>query len=281
MRDATEPTKSMKSMKLYHRVDRIHNELRASGIAEGAPLSVADLSPHDQYHYLGTEAVDHAIAALGLGPRSRVLEIGSGIGGPARHVAATVGCRVTALELQPDLNAVAAELTRRCGLADRITHQCGNILENPVEAGGYDAILSLLCFLHIADRANLFIAARRALRPGGKFYIEDLTKRREPSPAQWQDLAVKVQTPYLPTLQQYGEQLETAGFVDVRLEDMTESWTAVTVERIAAFRDNRSRHLAVHGPEIVEGLEEFYDTVGALYADGVLGGARILATKPG
>jgi cyclopropane fatty-acyl-phospholipid synthase-like methyltransferase len=274
-------TKSMKSMKLYHRVDRIHNELRARGIAEDAPLSVGDLSPHDQYHYLGTEAVDHAIAALGLTRASRLLEIGSGIGGPARHVAASVGCRVTALELQPDLNAVAAELTRRCGLADRVTHQNGNILADPVEAGAYDAVMSLLCFLHIPERVRVFTAARRALKPGGKFYIEDLTKRREPSPAQWEELAVKVQTPYLPTLEQYGEQLEEAGFVDVRLEDMTESWTAFTVERIAAFRAQRSRHLAVHGPEIVEGLEEFYDTVGALYADGVLGGARILATKPG
>ncbi len=278
MRDATD---TMKSMKLYHRVDRIHNELRARGIADGAPLAVADLTPHDQYHYLGTEAVDHAIAALDLTRASRVLEIGSGIGGPARYVAATVGCRITALELQPDLNGMAADLTRRCGLADRITHQVGNILEDPVEPGAHDAILSLLCFLHIADRPRLFAAARRALKPGGKFYIEDLTKRREPSRQQWQDLAIKVQAPYLPTLEEYGRQLEAAGFADVRLEDMTQSWTAFTIERTAAFRASRPRQLEVHGAEIVEGLEDFYGTVGELYAAGVLGGARILATKPG
>jgi cyclopropane fatty-acyl-phospholipid synthase-like methyltransferase len=271
----------MKSMKLYHRVDRIHNELRARGIADGAPLAVADLTPHDQYHYLGTEAVDHAIAALRLGPASRLLEIGSGIGGPARYAAATAGCRVTALELQPDLDATAAELTRRCGLADRVTHLNGDILADPVEPGAHDTIMSLLCFLHIPERARLFAAAYRALKPGGRFYIEDLTKRREPTPAEREALAIKVQTPYLPTLEEYGRQLEAAGFADVRLEDMTGRWTAFTIERTAAFRAARERNLRVHGPDIVEGLQDFYDTVSGLYSAGMLGGARILATRPG
>lgn len=266
-------------MKLYHRVDRIHNELRARGIADDAPLTIGDLTAFDQYHYHGTDAVDHAIAALRLGTNSQVLEIGSGIGGPARYVAAKSGAQVTALELQPDLDAMAADLTRRCGLAKQVRHQCGDILADPVEAESFDAIMSFLCFLHIPDRARLFGSAYRALKPGGRFYIEDLTKRREPTAAEAEDLAIKVQTPYLPTLAEYGRHLETAGFADVQLDDMTDSWTQFTVERTEAFRRARGRNLAMHGPEITEGLEDFYGTVAQLYADGLLGGARILATK--
>ncbi len=273
-------TRSMKSMKLYHRVDRIHNELRARGIADDAPLSVADLSPFDHYHYHGTDAVDHAIAMLRLGTASKVLEIGSGIGGPARYAASRSGAHVTALELQPDLDRIAGELTRRCGLAKRIRHLCGDILMDPVEAESFDALMSFLCFLHIPDRARLFRSAWRALKPGGRFYIEDLTKRREPSPTESEALAVKVQTPYLPKLEEYGRHLEEAGFVDVRLEDMTAPWATYTAERTEAFRRARGRNLAVHGAEITEGLEDFYGTVAWLYADGLLGGARILATKP-
>ena len=89
-----------------------------------------------------------------------------------------------------------------------------------------------------------------------------------------------MQTPYLPTLEEYGRQLEAAGFVDVALEDMTARWTAFTVDRTAAFRAARERNLRVHGSDIVDGLEDFYVTVSGLYTQGMLGGARILATKP-
>src|SRR5262249_28761963 len=69
---------SAKSMKLYDRVERIHNELRALGIADDAPLTVEQLVPFDQYHYHGTEAVDEAARRLGVGPATRVLDVGAG-----------------------------------------------------------------------------------------------------------------------------------------------------------------------------------------------------------
>src|ERR1043165_216888 len=129
---------SMKSMKLYDRVERIHNELAVIDGGSGGPLTVEQLTPFDQYHYLGTDAVDAAIAAPGLTPQMRVLDIGSGIGGPARYIAARSGAHVTALELQPDLDAVATELTARCGLGSLVEHRCGNILDGMGET--YDAV---------------------------------------------------------------------------------------------------------------------------------------------
>ena len=62
----------------------------------------------DQWHYHGTDAVRDAAAFLGLGPTSRVLDIGAGVGGPARFLAHTTGCQVTALELQPELHGSAS-----------------------------------------------------------------------------------------------------------------------------------------------------------------------------
>ena len=141
----------MKAMKLYDRVERIHNELALLDLDGAMPLTVEQLTPFDQYHYFGTDAVDEAIAALGLRPGMRVLDVGSGIGGPARYIAARSGAHVTALELQPDLDALAADLTQRCGLADLVEHRCGNILDGIGEA--YDAVISFLCFLHIGDTA--------------------------------------------------------------------------------------------------------------------------------
>jgi cyclopropane fatty-acyl-phospholipid synthase-like methyltransferase len=270
----------MKAMKLYDQVERIHNELRDLGIADDAPLTAARLAPFDQYHYLGTDAVDLAARSLGVTVDSRVLEIGSGIGGPARHLAATVGCHVTAVELQPDLDDVAAALTARCGLSGRVRHVCADILAGVPHPAAYDAVLSILCVLHIPDRARLLRVCRDALRPGGRIYLEDFTKLREPAPTQWEALRVKVQCPYLPSPDEYVEQLVQAGFVDVHLRDVSAAWTLFTDERLAAFRMARERNVRVHGAAVVDGLDDFYATVAGLYADGVLGGARVSGRRP-
>ena len=106
---------AIKTMKLYSSFERVDNELRELGIADGAKLDAATLFPFDSLHYEGTDACDAAIAALRDETRV-VLDIGSGVGGPARYLAARAGWRVAALELQPDAHAKARELTARCGL---------------------------------------------------------------------------------------------------------------------------------------------------------------------
>lgn len=272
-------TAAMKSMKLYDRVERVYNELRDLGVAEGAPLRVEQLVAFDQFHYHGTAALDVAIERLAIGPESRLLEVGAGIGGPARYLAERTACRVTALELQPDLDAVARDLTARCGLAGRVEHLCGNVMDGVTAGGGFDALVSLLVFLHIPARADLLAICRDSLRPGGRLFVEDFTKRREPSDAQWRSLGVKVQCPSLETAAGYRGLLEEAGFRDIDVEDMSESWTAFTASRYAAFRAARPRHLEVHDREIVEGLEDFYSLIAGLYAEGVLGGVRITAAR--
>lgn len=78
-------------MLLYRDVERVYNELSAAGLRDDDELAAADLAAFDQYHYHGTDAIDVAIEVLGINSDSRVLEIGSGIGGPARHIAAMTG----------------------------------------------------------------------------------------------------------------------------------------------------------------------------------------------
>lgn len=265
----------MKSMKLYDRVERIHNELALLDGGLDGPLTIEQLTPFDQYHYLGTDAVDAAIAALGLAPGMRVLDIGSGIGGPARYIAARTGAHVTALELQSDLDAVAAELTARCGLSHLVEHRCGNILDGVSET--YDAIVSFLCFLHIADRARLLAACRDALVPGGAMYIEDFAQAREATPDEAAMLRIKVQCPVLPTSSEYEAQLRDAGFDDVHIVDVTPEWSNFTTERLEQFRTARARNVAVHGVEIVDGLDDFYATIVHLFSGGAVGGVTIVA----
>lgn len=266
----------MKSMKLYANVQRIHNELAALGVAPDAALSVDQLTPFDQYHYFGTAALDEALEVLQLRPGARILDVGAGIGGPARYIAARSGAHVTALELQPDLHEVARALTARCGLSARVEHVCGDILEG-APAEDYDAVISFLCFLHIPDRARLFAACRAALRPCGAMFVEDYGKSRALSADEAADLAVKVQCPMLPWRNEYETDLAAAGFLDVSISDVTGSWREFTASRLALFRAARERNVAVHGEEIVDGLDDFYGTVARLFQDRAIAGLKIVA----
>ena len=96
-------TTAIAAVPLYTQLERIDRGLAALGIGPGDPISPEQLFALDQWHYHGTDAIRAAADHFGLGPASRVLEIGSGIGGPARFLAHTTGCHVTALELQPNL----------------------------------------------------------------------------------------------------------------------------------------------------------------------------------
>lgn len=266
----------MKAMKLYDRVHRIHRELAVQGLTPDQPLKVSDLTPFDQFHYHGTDAVDEAIAALGLRPGMRVLDIGAGLGGPARYIAEKSGAHVTALELQEDLNDVGEDLTRRCGLAARVEHRCGNVLDGL--DGNFDAIVSMLCFLHIPDRARLFQVCRRALGTRGNLYVEDFALRRKATAGEAEALAVKVQCSYLPTARQYRQHLLGAGFPRVEMTDVTVDWACFTAGRLAAYRAARDRSIAIHGAEVVDGLEDFYATVASLFDSGLIAGLKITAS---
>ncbi len=270
----------IKTMKLYSQVERIYNELRALGFGPDDPLKPEDLFPFDQYHYEGIEAVQAGADMIGVTAESRVVELGSGIGGPSRYLAHRVGCHVTAVEMQPDLNALAAELNRRCGLQDRIDNLCGDFLTGIARGRDFDALVSWLCVLHIPDRATLFRECRAALKPGGRLFIEDICERRPFTESEKQDLAVKVYCPYLPSAGDYAGHLKEAGFMDVEVIDMTPQWSPYVQERFHLFQEARPRHLKIHSPDIVEGLEDFYRVMSGLFAGGNLGGVRVTARAP-
>ena len=103
---------NIKSMKLYNFIDRVYNELKELGKETKGELSVNELSSFDQLHYHGTEAIDFAIEKFKIEHNFKVLEIGSGLGGPARYLAKKTGARVTAVELQQDHNDAAVYLTK-------------------------------------------------------------------------------------------------------------------------------------------------------------------------
>ena len=84
---------------------------------------------------------------------SRVLDVGCGIGGPARYLAHTYGCRVDGIDLTPELVETGRVLTERCKLADRVVLQVGNALELPYPDQTFDVVWCQNVTMNIADKA--------------------------------------------------------------------------------------------------------------------------------
>lgn len=120
---------------------------------EGQMLTVAQLAPLDQFHTRGILATTELATAAGLEPSTRVLDLGCGIGGPARYLAATFGCKVTGIDLSPGFIDAATYLTARCGLSDRVTFEVGDALHLPFENAAFDAVFLQHVAMNVEDRA--------------------------------------------------------------------------------------------------------------------------------
>ena len=269
----------IKSMKLYTHVERIDNELAELGKSASDPLSVDDLCRFDQLHYHGTDALDSALQIIGSSAGDQWLEIGSGIGGPARYIADRSDVQVTALELQSDQNELAAKLTRRCALDTRVTHSCGDFLETDFGVQRFDAVVSWLALYHIPQRPRLLSLCYDLLQPGGQFYTEDLCSIGHIDATQMAALERDLYAITLPSLEGYCSDLESAGFSVEVCDDMTQDWSQFTHLRLAAYHADRDRHVRVQGEATVDALDAFYSAVDHQFQSGKLGGLRLCAKR--
>jgi len=153
--------------------ERVAERLRAAG-KELDSLTTRDLAAVDEFHTRGRAATLELSARMGLGPGTRVLDIGSGLGGPARAVAETYDCDVTGLDLNAGFCRAAAEFTAWVGLQDKVAFRCGDATQLPFDTGTFDAAMTLHAAMNIPAKDAVYAEARRVLKPGGVFAIYDV-----------------------------------------------------------------------------------------------------------
>ena len=270
---------NIKSMKLYNNVDRIFNELREIGKSTSSTLLVEDLTKFDQLHYHGTDAIDIFIEKLEINEKTKILDVGSGIGGPARYIANKTGAEITAIELQSDQNNLAKDLTKKCGLSNKVNHICGDILDYDFKNQTFDVVVSWLTLYHIANHEILLKKLFDLLNPNGFFYTEDITSRINLSDADRKEIKKEIYGIHLPYFDNYISNLEQNGFKLIFSEDMSSSWTDFTKERIKKYNSEKERNIRVHGKEVYDSLNLFYNFVGQYFSNGKLGGIRVIAKK--
>ncbi len=272
-------TPTLTEMPLYRNLERISLGLAARGIGPSDPIPPEALFDLDQWHYHGTEAVDFAARGLQIGRASNVLDIGSGIGGPARYLAYRYGCHVTATELQPNLNAIAVDLTRRSGLDGLVTQVCDDAATHPFPTASFDAAVSWLAILHMPDRRALFQNVAHGLRAGGRFLIEDLCMRKPFTEPDLQDLRYVVCGVTVTSVDDYVADLMSADLTGVQVDDLTPDWAPFAERRLTAWQANRADYVRVNGEGAYLGQERFYAVIARLYESGSLGGVRLTTTR--
>lgn len=153
---------------------RILSALRQAGLNPEDRLSPDELGALDHFHTGGRRASQELLELSGIRREARVLDLGSGLGGPARLLASTLRCRVACVDLSPDYCAGAALLNRLTGVDDRIEVRQGSALDLPFPDDAFDAAWMLNVGMNIADKSRLYAELHRVLKPGGRFAFQEI-----------------------------------------------------------------------------------------------------------
>lgn len=137
-------------------------------------LRPEDLASVDEFHIRGRKATLELAERMHLGPASRVLDIGSGLGGPARTLAQACGCHVTGVDLTPAFCAAAETLSEWVGLGERTDFRQGDATHLPFEDNSFDAAMTIHAAMNIPDKRKMYAEARRVVAPGGVFAVYDV-----------------------------------------------------------------------------------------------------------
>jgi SAM-dependent methyltransferase len=151
----------------------IGSALESAGL-DAASLRPADLAPVDEFHIRGRAATLEIIDVLGITADSQVVDLGSGLGGPARTLAEMAGCRVTGVDLTAEFCEVATAFSEWTGLSERTRFQVGDAMATGLPDTAFDAALTVHVAMNIADKPALYAEAFRLIRPGGRFVVYDV-----------------------------------------------------------------------------------------------------------
>jgi SAM-dependent methyltransferase len=230
-------------------------------------LTASDLAPVDQLHAGGPGATMQVLERLGLADGARLLDVGSGLGGPSRLAASTLPITVAGADLTPQFVETARILTQRVGLAERVSFELASGASMPFDDRTFDAAMMIHVGMNVADKRAVFADVHRVLRPEGTLVVFDQMRVGPgdlPYPLPW---ATDQRSSFAEPPSEYAGHPTAAGFTVETTEDRTPA--AEPAPGVPGAL----------GPQVVFG-EEFVRRIGnnmAATADGMLAAVLIVA----
>jgi len=258
--------------------EQILAALKTRGIP---PESVTEdiLQEHDQDHFGGIEANDILAAKAGIQRQHHVLDVCSGMGGPARYLAHRIGCRVTGLDLTRSRYESAVRLTQLAKLGRLVDFRLGDALNMPFEDASFDSVIGQEAWCHVPDKPGLIAECVRVVKPGGAIAFTDILRRAPLEAAELQRMQEGMPFPTLETLDGYGRLLTQNGCMVIVRDDLSEHWSQILVQRLAMYRSLEADTVRKFGAEHFRKWDETYAFFVGLFQQGKLGGGRFVARK--
>ncbi len=201
---------------------RLEARLREDGVDPARPGADA-LAPYDHFHGRGLEATEDMAAQLRITAGDHVLDVGSGLGGPARYLARRFGCRVSGIDLTDEFCAVARHLTALLGLDERVSITEGDALAMPYDDAAFDGAYSMNVSMNIADKRALYREIHRVLKPGAWLMLSEAAQGPGGAPDYPTPWARTAASSFLATEAETRASLEACGFAIESLRETTEA----------------------------------------------------------
>ena len=258
---------------------QVLNKLEQTG-ADTSILTVELLQHHDQDHFGGLAATDALARHAKINESTHVLDLCCGLGGPARYLAYHHGCRVTGVDMNTDRLAGAVRLTERTKLQDRVLFHHANALQTGLADETFDVIVSQEAFCHIPNKKTLIAECVRLLKPGGHIVYTDILARNSMTNEIRSRLENEMAFSELSTLEQYCHLLEEKSCQVVEVEDLSDDWAQILIDRLAMYRSLKEQTVSSFGLAHFQKWDRTYSFFVDLYRSGELGGGRFVARKP-
>jgi sarcosine/dimethylglycine N-methyltransferase len=244
-------------------LDGVRDYYRATGLTERLKTALKTFGPEeqrltppqlatlDQFHTRGLAATTELAKLAGITADMSVLDVGSGVGGPARFLAATFGCQVTGVDLSEPFVDAARYLTERTGQSGQVSFHAASALELPFDDGHFDVAVLQHVAMNISDRARLYREILRVLKSGGKFATFDvvLNSGNPHFPVPW---ARTPATSFLLTADATREAIEAAGFRMLAWQDDSEAAKAWIAQLRASGPPSSPNLGVVMGPDFAQ-----------------------------
>jgi ubiquinone/menaquinone biosynthesis C-methylase UbiE len=237
------------------------------------------LRPIDQLHPRGAQATEEMVALSNLTAASRLLDVGCGVGGPARYAVEATGCAVVGIDLTEDYVALANELTRRCGMSEKARFEVADATALPFGDGGFDVVWLQYVAMNVRDRERLYAELFRMLSPGGRLIAAEAAAVPGADPVYPMPWARRAEISFLVSSEETRQLVEAAGFAICELTSEAEHIVA------SARGGAQQARMAPGGlaPRLTFG-DDFPDrsrNMVANMAEGRITAIRLVARRPG